>query len=399
MTVQGNLRTMMVPDVLQWLSQGQQTGILHIRGTQGITKKIFFDRGAIVSTASSDPREYLGQFLISRGYLSEDQLNKAMETQIQTGIMLGKILISVGILEERELQEVLRLKAEENIYDLFLWEEGDFRFEDLPTQASDIPRVSLDVMSLVMEGIRRKDEWGRIRGIFANDRAILQPTAKPFVTADWPPNSLPTRAYIVFDGHRCMAEAMLELHTTEFQLAEAAFKLHEKGLVKVGGEKERPEEKSYANLRKGFLEEAAKALEERRFSEAVNLFRYLARNNDQDEEIRKGPGPRRGGPGPGLLQRCGSTQHRPRTGHPPQGVDPQDGPHASGGVPGLSRQRKLGHRLHPQGLAPLGAGRAQSDPEAARSRDSPAGFTLAASPFPHFSLPHEGGSPGNFASA
>lgn len=288
MAVQGNLRTMMVPDVLQWLSQGQQTGILHIRGTQGITKKIFFDRGAIVSTASSDPREYLGQFLISRGYLTEDQLNKAMETQLQTGIMLGKILITIGILEERELQDALRLKAEENIYDLFMWDEGEFRFEELPALAEGIPRISLDVMSLVMEGIRRKDEWGRIRGIFANDRAILQPSAKPFVPAEWPPNSLPARAYLVFDGQRCLAEAMLELHTTEFQLAEAAFKLYEKGLIKVGGEKERPEEKSYANLQRGFLEEAAKALEERRFSEAANLYRYLARSNAQDEEIRRG---------------------------------------------------------------------------------------------------------------
>ena len=36
-----------------------------------------------------------------------------------------------GILEESELETVLQLKAEENIFDLFLWDEGDFVFEDL----------------------------------------------------------------------------------------------------------------------------------------------------------------------------------------------------------------------------------------------------------------------------
>ena len=90
-------------------------------------------------TSSSDPREYLGQFLISRDYISEDQLNKAMETQLKSGIKLGKILIMVGILEESELETVLQLKAEENIYDLFLWEEGDFVFQDLEAIEEDLP--------------------------------------------------------------------------------------------------------------------------------------------------------------------------------------------------------------------------------------------------------------------
>jgi hypothetical protein len=288
MGLQGNLRTMMLPDVLQWLSQGRKTGILHVRGGRGITKKIYFDGGAIISTASSDPREYLGQFLISRGYLSEDQLNKAMETQIQTGIRLGKVLMMVGIIEERDLEAMLRLKAQENIYDLFLWEEGEFWFEDLARIEEGIPIVHLDVMSLVMEGIRRKDEWGRLRTAFPSDRAVLAPTGKPFSPDDFPSNSLASRALDVLDGERSLAEAVLELHTTEFLLAEAVFQLLQQGLVTVTGEKLPPEERSYEDIQRGFLEEAAKALEDRRFHEAANLYRYLSKVNPEDEEVRRG---------------------------------------------------------------------------------------------------------------
>jgi hypothetical protein len=287
MGLQGNFLTMMLPDVLQWLDTGQRTGILHVRGTQGITKRIYFEKGSIIFTSSSDPREYLGQFLISRGYITEEQLNKAMETQLKSGIKLGKILVMVGILEEKDLEDVLQLKAEENIYDLFLWDEGDFVFQDQDTIVEDLPRVRLKVMSLVMEGIRRKDEWGRIRRVFPSGLVILD-RVKGQAPPNLKPNVLAKRAYEVFDGQLSLSEVALELHTTEFQLSEAAFQLYEGGHVRKVGEAIPPEERSYANIHRMLLEEATKALEERRFSEAANMYRYLLKLTPSDEEVTRG---------------------------------------------------------------------------------------------------------------
>ncbi len=287
MGLQGNFKTMMLPDVLQWLDTGQRTGILHVRGSQGITKRIYFEAGSIIFTSSSDPREYLGQFLISRGYLSEEQLNKAMDTQLASGIKLGMILVMVGILEAEDLHNVLQLKAEENIYDLFLWEEGEFSFEDKDAIAPDLPRVHLNVMSLVMEGIRRKDEWGRIRRVFPNDRTVLDKMS-PAAPADIAPNSLLRRTFEALDGRRSLANVALELHTTEFQACEAAFKLFERGLVQKIGEAEAPEEKSYASIQRLLFTEAAKAIEEKRFAEAANMYRYLAKTDPHDEEAARG---------------------------------------------------------------------------------------------------------------
>ena len=163
MSLKGNLHTMMLPDVLQWLSNGHKTGILHLRSPRGIAKKIYFREGSVLSTASSDPREYLGQFLISRGYLSEDQLNMAIETQMKTKIRLGRVLITVGILDEEDLVETLRLKARECLYELFLWDRGDFHFEELEDMQEDLVPIALNVTAITMEGIRRKDEWARIQ--------------------------------------------------------------------------------------------------------------------------------------------------------------------------------------------------------------------------------------------
>ena len=65
MGLSGNLQTMLPGDLLQWLSLGQKTGTLVITNKR-VEKKIFFRRGRVISSASNDPREYLGQFLIDR---------------------------------------------------------------------------------------------------------------------------------------------------------------------------------------------------------------------------------------------------------------------------------------------------------------------------------------------
>jgi len=288
MGLEGNLRTIVLSDVLQLLSSSRKSGILHVRNVQGVLKKIYFKDGAIISTASSDPREYLGHFLISRGYLSEDQLNKAMETQLQTGIKLGKILVMVGILEEAELAAMLTLKAEETLYGLFLWEDGQFVFEEAKAAEEDMFHISLDVTSLIMEGIRRKDEWGRIRSVFPTNRTVLRRSGAPPDAGTAPSGSFLQRVWSGFDGQKCIADVALDLHATEFQVSEAAFRLHAKGLLEAAGSRESPDEITYTSIQRRLLEEAALALEERRFEEAVHLYRYLLRTMPDDEEVHRG---------------------------------------------------------------------------------------------------------------
>ncbi|MCP5266303.1 MAG: Flp pilus assembly complex ATPase component TadA [Burkholderiaceae bacterium] len=57
--------------------------------------------------ASASKRKPLGQTLIERGVLSEDQLRIALMEQKSTGQPLGKVLVSIGFLTEATLREVL----------------------------------------------------------------------------------------------------------------------------------------------------------------------------------------------------------------------------------------------------------------------------------------------------
>src|SRR3954449_13136583 len=160
MGIVGNLRTMQLEELLQWLSQSKKNGTLEI--VRGKTeKKVFFKDGLILSSASNRPEEYLGHFLVSHGLINEAQLNRAVELQEQSRTLLGMILVKNGAIAERDLARMLRLKVEESIYDIFSWVEGDFRFLDDVLPESAMVPMKLDVTAIVMEGVQRVDEWRR----------------------------------------------------------------------------------------------------------------------------------------------------------------------------------------------------------------------------------------------
>src|SRR5688572_27306400 len=157
MGIVGNLRTMQLEELLQWLSQSQKNGTLEI--VHGpVEKKIFFKEGLILSSASNRPEEYLGHFLVSHGLITEAQLARAIESQQQSRMLLGMILVNNGAISEQELSRMLRIKAEESIYDVFSWPEGDFRFLDDVLPESAMVPMRMDVTGIVMEGVQRVDE-------------------------------------------------------------------------------------------------------------------------------------------------------------------------------------------------------------------------------------------------
>ena len=88
MSLKGDLRTMSLPDILQWISAGQKTGTLHIE-RRSIQKRIIVRDGLIYSSWSTDPRESLGQFLIRMRRVTEEQLFKALLAQEEKGRLIG----------------------------------------------------------------------------------------------------------------------------------------------------------------------------------------------------------------------------------------------------------------------------------------------------------------------
>ena len=219
MGISGNLNTMQLSELLQWLSLGQKTGTLLIEG-RGVEKRIYFQNGRINSSSSSDQREYLGHFLVSHGYITEEELKMAMEVQEESNILLGKILVMINAISETDLLRLMRKKAEESIYDVFLWEAGNFEFVDGELPELKMVPLSLDVTGIIMEGLRRYDEWKRIR-VEVPDNQIVPRIVRPLNL-----DTLSEREKLIvpyIDGQRTIEEIALQTHNAEFNVSRLVY--------------------------------------------------------------------------------------------------------------------------------------------------------------------------------
>jgi hypothetical protein len=229
MAITGNLQTMQLAELLQWLSQGQKTGTLVIDDGL-VEKRIHFRGGRIISSASTDPREYLGELLVRHGHLEIEALNEAVRRQEETGMLLGKILVSSGLISEDDLEPLLQIKTREAVYDLFTWSEGRFEFLDDLLPDKQMVATELDVTGMILEGVRRLDEWGRIRKLVPT----LDAVAVKIKDGDDSKLSAGERRVLAeVDDRSTVREIRDRAHATDYTVCEALFQGVQRGRVKV----------------------------------------------------------------------------------------------------------------------------------------------------------------------
>lgn len=228
MSLSGDLRTMSLPDILQWVAAGRKTGTLHLeRGP--VKKRIAFQDGTIYSSWSTDPRESLGQFLVRDHRITEEQLFTALLRQEDQKRLMGSILVAEGVLSEEDLTQTLKTKVEETIYDLFLWPEGRFEFREGELPADVVFHVEMPVTEVILEGIRRVDEWARIRKVFPSSAISFQLQGAPR-TVEGP---VERQALGLVAEGKTLAEISLELRRSEFETSALLFDLLARELVAV----------------------------------------------------------------------------------------------------------------------------------------------------------------------
>ena len=165
MSFGGELKTLSLADILDWVARRRKTGRLDLK-RKSTEKKLTFRDGLLHASFSNDPRETIGQALVRERLIKEEQLFTALLRQEREGKRLGQILIGEGLLTEDALRRTLRHNAEEIVYDLFLWPDGrfDFHEQDIPADL----RVSLDIEIpyVLEEGRHRRLEWERLKKKF-----------------------------------------------------------------------------------------------------------------------------------------------------------------------------------------------------------------------------------------
>ena len=281
MGLSGKLETMGLPEVLQWISTSRKTGTLYLRRA-AVEKRIVFQTGEIYSSWSNHPRESLGQFLIRDRLVSEEQLFSALLRQEQLGKMLGAILVDEEAITPEQLRHALRTKAEETVYDLFQWPDGDFEFRD--GEFAEVFHIELPVTHVILEGIRRIDEWKRFRAAFPDPLCTFAVKPGPA-----PKDPSEARALELAAAGKTLPEIALEMRRSEFDASSLLFALHEQRRVGTGTyDPARAADADPVAAIAALLERAAGHMSERRFKEAWEAYEAVLALDRLNQHGKKG---------------------------------------------------------------------------------------------------------------
>jgi DNA-binding response OmpR family regulator len=170
--LRGNLSQVPLAEVLGLLQQQRQWGTLSVarspqdsNGQSELPAKVdvFFKQGKVELTlAEGLGEEFLvGRYLVDQQSISRQDLELFMKSRGPATKPIGEQLVKLSYVTEAELKQALSRQTSERIYELLRWPAGRFAFvasRELPPLVIDAA-LALDIDGILMEGVRRVDEW------------------------------------------------------------------------------------------------------------------------------------------------------------------------------------------------------------------------------------------------
>jgi len=178
--LQGKIGRFTLPEILQLVANTRKSGTLGLQRDDDIVM-VYFTGGQIVYAYGPRQTSHLGQLLREKGRITTDQLDDAVGTQIKTesSKRLGKILLDKKFIDRADLEEVIRSQIEELIYSLLNWDSGTFKFYENQYPTEEEITVKISVENVILEGLRRMDEFNRVREALPDFNIVLTLAGTP----------------------------------------------------------------------------------------------------------------------------------------------------------------------------------------------------------------------------
>ena len=170
----------------------------------------------------------------------------------------------------------------ETVYDLFLWRQGEFAFEE-QEELKAFFRIDMDLESVVLEGVRRVDEWARIRQVFPTENTTFTVKVRPPDAGV----SVAARLDLVEQG-KTLREIALELRCSEFEAALPLFELFECGAIGVDDPGESSETSNTVARIQAELAQAEQNLQKRDFDAARQCYENVLALDRLNQDAKKG---------------------------------------------------------------------------------------------------------------
>jgi len=171
MSIQGNLETFYLSSLLQMLNYEKKTGRLKIKSKNNEVQIILFE-GDIVFATETQKRNRIGMLLMNNGLIDQQVLDTCLDLSREKNQGIGKTLVQEGYITLNKLNTFLLKQAENTIYNVFLWESGEFEYNDAELNLRGVLGKKFNIMNIMLEASRRIDELAVLKKQIPDDQAM-----------------------------------------------------------------------------------------------------------------------------------------------------------------------------------------------------------------------------------
>ena len=137
--------------------------------------------GDAIFAASTFEDDRLGEMLIKAGKITVEQYDKSVEMLKKTKKRQGLILVELGYLTPKELFWGVKYQVKEIIHSMFQIEDGQYEFIEGDAPADEVIILKMSMGNLIYEGVKRIDNWTRIRNEMPFTDTVLKITNDPLI--------------------------------------------------------------------------------------------------------------------------------------------------------------------------------------------------------------------------
>lgn len=234
MSLRGSVKAFSLDQTLDFLHSSGHTGTLHVHHKEA-RKSLYLYRGGIYLERSHFSFR-IGDALVRAGSLTPTQLEEGLAHQAEGGLRLGDALKDLGFTDDAAILAARRTQVEEEIYEVFGWEDAFFEFlndvlvEGFEERIKEPEEFRFDIPSVLMEATRRQDEWLNIQENLPSERRlyVLSSNAGALKRATRALQEAKARILdpsAVFDGTHPLAELPHLLGLSRFEAQSLASRL------------------------------------------------------------------------------------------------------------------------------------------------------------------------------
>ncbi len=237
--LEGRLEHVPLGDVLQLLTHQRQTGVLEIEkqpsGAARAVTVCLADGAVQLALGRVEEAEFrLGRYLLREGLIEREDLERILRHRGPARGLLGTHLVKLGYISADELSKVLVQQTSELCYEALRWRRGRYRFLRFASRPEAIDaHLGLPLASILMEGLRRVDEWRLIEEQIASFDDVPRRDEEALRNVDTSRLSADERRVLeAVDGARSVREIVEHTRRGSFEACKILFQLLTSRLVR-----------------------------------------------------------------------------------------------------------------------------------------------------------------------